>query len=250
MARKFASGARIEVFDTLDSTSLEAKRRAAAGERGPLWIVALRQTAGYGRRGAGWVQREGDVAATFLFEPASAPERLPQLSFVAALAVSDAVSRFAPKAEIQVKWPNDVLVNAGKIAGVLLELLTPAPSAPPLVALGIGVNVVSAPDGLDYPVARLLDLSAGVVPDPLDVVDALDACLAAWERIWREEGFAAIREQWLKNAAGLGRTIRVNAPAGVIEGVFADLDLSGALILECEDGRRTIAAGAVLPPSA
>jgi len=247
MTRKFASGARIEVFDTLDSTSLEAKRRAATGERGPLWIVALCQTAGYGRRGAGWIQRDGDVAATFLFEPAFVPETLPQLSFVAALTVFDAVGRFAPNADIQVKWPNDILVNGGKIAGLLLELLTPAP---PLVALGIGVNVVSAPDGLDYPVARLLDLSSGAVPDPLAVVETLDTCLAAWVRIWRDEGFAAIREQWLQKAAGLGRTIRVNAPTGVIEGVFVDLDLSGALILECEDGRRTIAAGAVLPPSA
>lgn len=246
MTRPFASGARVEIFDQLDSTSLEAKRRAAAGEAGPLWLVALRQTSGYGRRGSAWVQGEGDVAATFLFRPAIAPEILPQLSFVAGLAVADAIARFAPAADLSLKWPNDVLAGGGKIAGMLLELIG-APPAPPLIALGIGVNILSVPEGLDYPSARLMDVAAAP-PHPLAFVEPLDETLSAWRRRWEQQGFADIRAEWLSRASGVGQRLRVRLPGEVVEGVFRDLDLQGALILDCDGRRRTIAAGAVLPP--
>lgn len=240
-----SSGARLEVFETLDSTSLEAKRRAAAGEAGPLWLVALRQTSGYGRRGARWEQREGDVAATLLFAPSAPAERLPQLSFVAALAVADAVARFAPKAPLSLKWPNDILAGDGKIAGILLELVG-APPVSSRVALGVGVNVVSAPAGLDYPAARLIDFME-TPPSPSDFVAALDETLGAWSRRWEKDGFADIRSEWLARATGVGGRVRVRLPAETVEGVLIDLDSTGALILDCAGGRRVIAAGAVLP---
>ncbi len=248
MAKPLASGARVEVFDQLDSTSMEAKRRAAAGDAGPLWLVALRQTSGYGRRGSAWVQREGDVAATFLFRPAAAAEILPQLSFVAGLAVVDAIARLAPGADLSLKWPNDVLAGGGKIAGMLLELIGTPPS-PPLIALGIGVNILSAPEGLDYPSARLIDFAAPP-PHPLAFVETLDETLSAWRRRWQKQGFADIRAEWLSRAMGVGRRIRVRLPGEVVEGDFKDLDLAGALILDCDGERRTIAAGAVLPAEA
>ncbi len=242
-ARKLA---RIEVFPTLDSTSLEAKRRASVSEAGPLWIVALKQTAGYGRRGTAWEQSEGDIASTFLFRPKAPPERLPELSFVAALALADAVLRFAPRAPLTFKWPNDLLASGAKLAGLLLELIGEAP----LVALGAGVNVVSAPQGLAYPAARLIDFMDGAPPAPRTFVETLDETFAFRRRQWSEEGFAPIREEWLSRAHGKGRPIRLETPAGVVEGDFEDLDLSGALILNSNGNRRVIAAGAVLPPAA
>jgi BirA family biotin operon repressor/biotin-[acetyl-CoA-carboxylase] ligase len=243
MAVALASGARLEIFDSLDSTSLEAKRRAATGEAGPLWLLALRQTAGYGRRGAPWMQQEGDVAATFLFRETAPSESLPQLSFVAALAVGDAIRRYAPQADISLKWPNDVLAGRGKIAGILLELL----GAPSTIALGVGVNVVSSPQGLDYPAARLIDFAASP-PHPRAFVETLDGTLTSWREIWRRQGFAPVRAEWLSRAEGLGRAIRVQLAGEIVEGVFKDLDLDGALILDCDGARRTIAAGAVLAP--
>jgi BirA family biotin operon repressor/biotin-[acetyl-CoA-carboxylase] ligase len=243
MSQPFASGASVEIFATLDSTSLEAKRRAAAGASGPLWLIALRQTSGYGRRGSPWLQGEGDVAATLLFRPEGEPDALPQLSFAAALAVADALRRFAPKASPRLKWPNDVLVNGGKIAGILLELVA---VEPPAVALGVGVNVVSAPEGLDYPAARLLDL--GAAPPPHAFVRTFDDIFVVWRRRWALEGFAPIRAEWRARAAHLGEKIRVRLPDGEVAGVFEDLDLAGALILDCGGARRTIAAGAILPP--
>ena len=238
------TGARLEIFETLDSTSLEAKRRAEAGARGPLWIAALHQTAGYGRRGSPWLQSNGDVAATFLFQPATTGEKLPELSFVAALAVFDAIKRFAPAAPLSLKWPNDILAGGKKIAGLLLELAGALTS--PVVMLGVGVNVVSAPQGLDYPAARLLDFTPAP-PLPREFVETLDEAFKAHADVWERAGFAAIRADWLARAAHLGEKIRVQLPAETLEGVFLDLDLSGALILECDGNRRTIAAGAVLP---
>ncbi len=236
---------RVEVFPTLDSTSLEAKRRAALGEGGPLWIVALKQTAGYGRRGTEWLQEEGDIAATFLFRAEATQERLPELSFVAALALADAVRRFAPRADISFKWPNDLLIGGAKIAGILLELVGEIP----LIALGCGVNVVTAPKGLAYPATRLLDFLGGPAPAPRQFVETLDETFAFRRRQWAGEGFGAIRTEWLDRAAGLGRALRVETPAGVVEGVFEDLDISGALIVSSNGERRTIAAGMVLPPA-
>lgn len=239
-----ASGARLEIFETLDSTSLEAKRRVAAGAKGPLWIAALYQSAGYGRRGSEWRQRNGDVAATLLFQPGAPAERLPELSFVAALAVLDAIGRLAPAAPLSLKWPNDILAGGGKIAGLLLELA--GPPAAPVVMLGVGVNIVSAPEGLAYPAARLIDF-APAPPHPCAFVETLDETFKAQRDIWERDGFAAIRAGWLARAAHLGARIKVQLPAESVEGVFTDLDLSGALILECDGARRTIAAGAVLP---
>lgn len=236
---------RIEVFPTLDSTSLEAKRRAGVSEAGPLWIVALKQTAGYGRRGTAWEQREGDFAATFLFRPERPAERLPELSFVAALALADTVLRFAPRAPLSFKWPNDLLAGGAKIAGLLLELIGEAP----LVALGAGVNVVSAPQGLAYPAARLIDFMNTPPPAPRAFVETYDEMFAFRRRQWSGEGFAPIRAEWRERAHGLGAPMRVETPSGVVEGVFEDLDLSGALILNSEGNRRVIAAGAVLAPA-
>ncbi|OFX04294.1 MAG: biotin--[acetyl-CoA-carboxylase] ligase [Alphaproteobacteria bacterium RIFCSPHIGHO2_12_FULL_63_12] len=244
--KALASGARLEIFETLDSTSLEARRRAATGAGGPLWIAALYQSAGYGRRGSQWRQQNGDVAATFMFRPEAPVERLPELSFVAAVAVLDAIRRFAPSAPLSLKWPNDILADGKKIAGLLLELAG-APGAP-VVTLGVGVNIVSAPQGLDYPTARLLDF-APAPPHPRAFVETLDEVFDAQRKVWLQDGFAAIRSQWLGRAAHKGERIRVKLPAETIEGVFTDLDLSGALILDCDGVRRTIAAGAVLPAS-
>ena len=239
-----ASGARLEIFETLDSTSLEAKRRAASGDRGPLWIAALYQSAGYGRRGSEWRQQDGDVAATYLFAPDAAPDTLPELSFVAALAVFDAIRRFAPEAPLSVKWPNDILAGGGKIAGILLELAG-AP-AKPVVMLGVGVNIVSAPKGLEYPSARLVDL-APTPPHPRAFVETLDEAFAAHRGVWARAGFSAIRTEWLGRAAHLGERIKVRLPSENLEGVFTDLDLGGALILDCDGERRAVSAGAVLP---
>ena len=167
MLKRFPSGSSVQFYETIDSTSLEAKRLAAKGEGGPLWITAGRQTAGYGRRGSAWVQAEGDVAASFIFTPGGDKATLAQLSYVAAIAVAEAMSVFAKGADISVKWPNDILIDNKKAAGILLEMLA---GEDPVIILGTGVNVVSVPTEVDYPTARLIDYINGAVPAPIDFI--------------------------------------------------------------------------------
>lgn len=235
---RLQSGTTLQLFETLDSTSLEAKRRADAGETGPLWILALTQTAGYGRRGRSWTQNAGDFAGTLLFSPKEPPERLGQMSFIVALALALALEEHIPSEKIKLKWPNDVLIEGGKCAGILLENLGKQ------LSIGIGVNVVSAPEGLPYAVSRLADY-IDAPPAPEALAQRLDHHFWAFHRQWRDKGFAPIRESWLARAKGLGGDIVVRLPEQELHGVFQGLDETGALILRRETGTQTIAAGEV-----
>lgn len=236
--QRFPSGADLQLFDTLDSTSLEAKRRIEAGEDGPRWIVALTQTAGYGRRGRGWEQRTGDFAGTLFFKPDGEKETLGQVSFIVALALAAALDEIIPPEKIKLKWPNDVLVDGGKCAGVLLENLGEH------LAIGVGVNMVTAPEDMPYKTARLMD-HAKALPDPPDFAARLDEHFWLIYQIWREQGFEPVRQQWLARAAGVFEEITVRLPNEELKGVFAGLDETGALVLRSGGGKRTIAAGEV-----
>jgi BirA family biotin operon repressor/biotin-[acetyl-CoA-carboxylase] ligase len=237
MAR-LPSGTALEIFDTLDSTSLEAKRWAADGESGPRWFVALTQTAGYGRRSREWEQRAGDFAGTLLFKPAAPADRLGQLSFVVALALAAALDEFIAEEKLTLKWPNDVLVEGGKCAGILLENLGG------VLSVGVGVNIVSKPQGLAYPTARLVD-QAKAPPAPSALLARLDDHFWRIYGQWQREGFAPIRNAWLARAAGMGKEIEVRLPNETIAGTFDGIDETGALILRSAAGTRTIAAGEV-----
>ncbi len=238
MVAALPSGTGFEIFETLDSTSAEAKRRAEKGETGPRWFLALTQTAGYGRRAREWEQRAGDFAATLLFRPTASAERLGQLSFVVALALASALDEFVAEDKITLKWPNDVLIDGGKSAGILLENLDG------VLSVGVGVNIVSKPQGLAYAAARLVD-HAKAPPAPPVLLARLDEHFWRIYRQWREEGFAPVRAQWLARAAGLGREIEARLPNEVISGTFDGIDETGALILRSAAGTRTIAAGEV-----
>ena len=236
--KAFSSGAAVYQFDTLASTMLEAKRRAAAGARGPCWIIALRQTAAYGRRQRKWEQHPGDLAATLLVDPEATLDRSGQLSFVTALAVAYALDSYAPPEKVSLKWPNDVLIDQKKCVGILLENLGSA------LAIGIGVNIVTAPDDLPYPAARLMDVT-DTPPAPQDLARNIDRYFFDLFDQWRENGFAPIRERWLARAAGVGEEITVRLPNEEFSGVFEGLDDEGALIVGSPAGRRTVAAGEV-----
>ncbi len=235
----------LKSFDVIDSTNEEAKRLAAAGEPGPIWICAARQTAGRGRRGRAWDSPTGNLAATLMLRPGKSATECAQLSFVAAIAAADMLADFAPTAEIRVKWPNDALADSRKIAGILLESASVGGEAPTWLAIGIGVNLATHPDGTEFPATSLKALGA-TVPAPDDALLHLAAHFARWYEVWRGEGFAAIRDAWLARAAGLGTRIRARLSNEETSGVFEGLDETGALLLR-ENARtvRAISAGEV-----
>jgi BirA family biotin operon repressor/biotin-[acetyl-CoA-carboxylase] ligase len=233
-----AAGMGLIACDTLGSTNAEALARGRAGERGPLWITARAQIAGRGRRGRAWVSEPGNLFATLLLADPAPPERAPQLSFVAALAVHDAVAALAPAIaeRLTLKWPNDVLLDGAKLAGILIE----AEGTPLIVAVGIGINCRHHPDGTDFPAT---DLGGAVTAEALfeGLSDAMVRRLRDWQA-----GFAAIRAAWLERAAG--GELRARLGTRELMGRFETLDQAGRLMLRLPDGRlEAIAAGEVFP---
>lgn len=235
----------LKKFDVIDSTNEEAKRLAAAGEPGPVWIGAARQTAGRGRRGRAWDSPTGNLAATLMLRPGKPASACAQLSFAAAIAACDTLRDFAAGAELRVKWPNDVLAGGKKIAGILLESASQGGEAPHWLAIGIGINLAAHPEGLEFPATSLRALGA-TVPPPDDALLHLAAHFARWYEAWTANGFAALRDAWLARAAGLGQRIRARLAQEETSGVFEGIDETGALILrESAGGVRHIAAGEV-----
>jgi BirA family transcriptional regulator, biotin operon repressor / biotin---[acetyl-CoA-carboxylase] ligase len=226
------------VYAELDSTNEEARRLALAGEVGPVWIMAKRQNAGRGRRGRAWQTEEGNLATTLLLRP-DAPQAITgQLSFAAALAVAEMASQFAPDAAIAVKWPNDVLADGRKLAGILLE------GGSGWLAIGIGVNLAGHPEGTEFP-ATSLTQSGIAAPSPEEALSVLAARFAHWYAVWMTDGFETLRGAWLARAKGVGAHIHARLPQETREGVFEGIDASGALLLNEGGQVRAIAAGEV-----
>lgn len=252
-----ARGIRLLRLDDVDSTNDEAKRLVAEGERGPLWIVAGRQTRGRGRLGRQWVSTTGNLHASLVLSGDFTPSLAPQLGFVAGVALIDAVRRASGLgARLALKWPNDLLLDGGKLAGVLLEgvpIATGDPRSPAhsVVIVGIGVNCASAPRGLPYAARALGDVLSDA-PTAARIFESLAEAFIPALDLWDGgAGFAAIREKWLGAAAGLGQPIRVALSADEeLRGAFETIDPSGRLVVRTAQGARVVDAGDVfLAPS-
>jgi BirA family transcriptional regulator, biotin operon repressor / biotin---[acetyl-CoA-carboxylase] ligase len=236
------------VLPEIDSTNAEGFRRAASLP-GPAWILAGVQTAGRGRRARPWSSPPGNFHGTLVLKPSEPPETVALRSFAAALALRDAfVDLTGLPQGFALKWPNDVLCNGGKIAGILLEsqgLNTPDP----VLCIGIGVNLIAAPDpsqvepGAVPPVSLLQETGLRITPEAF--LEALAPALAAWESTFRRDGFAPLREKWLTHAARLGEPIRARTGTDSREGVFEGIDAAGNLILRMAQGPVAIPAAEV-----
>jgi BirA family biotin operon repressor/biotin-[acetyl-CoA-carboxylase] ligase len=239
--RASAAGVRLLALDEIDSTNAEALRLLRQGERGPLWLTAQRQSAGRGRRGRRWVSVPGNLHASLLLTDPGPAEHWPQLSFVAALAVHDAVVEIAPEIRplLELKWPNDLLLSGAKFAGILIE--GEGGDEAGAVAIGIGVNCAAHPAGAAFPATDLAAGGAQVTAAAL--FPALSAKMLGRLAQWnRGNGFATIRADWLARAAGLGETVRVGLADRELTGRFDGLDDAGRLMLTEPDGNQTVVA--------
>ncbi len=240
-------GFRLCHYATIGSTNDEAKALARAGAANGTLVWADEQTAGRGRRGRLWRSPPGNLYLSLVLRPDAAPSRAAQLGFVAALGLGDALQPLVgPALRLRYKWPNDLLANGQKLAGILLESETSASDRVDFVVVGIGVNIVSAPEDAEFPATSLMANGiAGVTPAIL--LEAFVRHFADWARRWREEGFAPVRAAWLAAASGLGENVHVRLELSTLFGRFHDLDDDGALVLDSPEGRRRISAGAVFP---
>jgi BirA family biotin operon repressor/biotin-[acetyl-CoA-carboxylase] ligase len=238
------AGVRHIIYQMLGSTNAEALALARAGERGPLWISAASQSDGRGRRGNSWQSPPGNLYATLLLSEPSLPAVAPQLSFVAGLAVHDAVSAKAPElaAALALKWPNDLLLSTKKLGGLLIEAETQPAFA---VAIGIGINCASHPEYMTFPATDLR--ASGVTMQPQLLMAAISAAMNKRLEQWRAgAGFSSIRADWIKRAAGLGQPIKVRLPERQLAGLFHGIDDRGQLLIEMDNKAvEMIAAGEV-----
>lgn len=256
-----ADSYRLEAHDSVGSTNALALERAQEGDPGRLWIAALGQESGRGRRGRQWATPHGNLAATLLLVDPCEPRLAATLGFVAGLALSDALAAVAPgrriaiapdgggvadarRGRFELKWPNDVLADGAKLAGILLEsaMLAHGRHA---VAIGIGVNVVAHPDDVPYPATSLAGL--GSTCDAKTLFHALSDAWTDNGRLWDAgRGLAAIRRRWLERAAGLGSDVAVRLEGEVVRGVFETIDEDCRFVIRTGSGRVvTIAAGDV-----
>lgn len=225
----------------------EASRRAPT-LAGPTWIIAKEQTAAHGRRGRAWSNPKGNFAGTLVLHPKESPEVVSLRSFVAALALFDACVALTGRAEaFSLKWPNDVLLHGGKLAGILLASAGQGGRLDSL-AIGIGVNLKEAPTSAELEERAVAPTSLqtlGASVDPDDFALELAAAYAHWEAQFTTYGFGPIREAWLAKAARLGEAITARTVRDEYTGTFDGIDAAGNLILRTPKGMQAIAAADV-----
>lgn len=238
-------GSECMLFDEIDSTNREAMRQAEAGANEGLVIIANRQTSGRGRLGRSWHTAENDsLALSILLRPDIPPEKVPQLSLLAAVALYRALSKFVP--DIGIKWPNDIMHNGAKIAGILTEMRG-EPGQVHAVVIGIGVNIRRPAKGWPEEITqRVGDLSTASGRRDLSRLDTALAIIRAMERVYHEysaNGFAPIREAWWRAHAASGHRVRAHGSDGYVEGIAEALDDDGALLLRTGGKLQRFVAG-------
>lgn len=229
----------VALFDEIDSTMLEARRRAERGDANPVWLIAKRQTDGRGRRGRPWASLEGNLLATYLGPTNRRPADIALMGFAAALAIADTMDTALGAARATLKWPNDVMLDGAKAAGILID------NGGTWLALAFGVNLALSPKQIDQPTTSLAEALGDSAPAPIAFFERLRLQLRHWIDRLEQEGFAPLREAWLSRAHGLGATTRVSLGDETIEGRLAGLSSRGELELDTASGRRVISAGDV-----
>jgi len=241
------AGYRLVRLDSVDSTNAEARRRADMGEPGPLWVWSARQSKGRGRAGREWTSQFGNLFASLLIRLNCPLQTASELALVAGIITYETIAKliaYEGRAELLLKWPNDVLLAEEKIAGMLLENAGTPNNNGSVVVIGTGINLASHPENLPQP-AISLD-AYGLTIRPGDALEVLAQTTHEWLRRWGEGAtFPTIRRAWLDRAGPVGRPLIVRLNGTELEGTYAGLDPEGALRLKTAEGERLINAGDV-----
>lgn len=236
-------------FPTIDSTSDEVKRLSVAGAPEGTLVWASQQTAGHGRFGRSWISPRGNLYFSLLLRPELPPQETMQLTFVAALALAEAILQTMPaRTAVTCKWPNDVLISGRKVAGILLESSLDGDGRVDSLVIGIGVNIASHPPvhHVHYPATSLWAEGART-ETAQSMLERFCSSFLVRLGEWREHGFSPVRDAWRARAESLHRPIKVQLDGDTMVGIFADLDATGALVLQQERERRVVFAGDVFP---
>jgi BirA family transcriptional regulator, biotin operon repressor / biotin---[acetyl-CoA-carboxylase] ligase len=243
--RAASAGYRLAAFDSIGSTNTEALVCARAGECGPIWFVTTEQTAGRGRRNRPWIAPRGNLASSVLEVIDVSPAVAATLGFAAGLAIETALQKVSIEASLRsagsehmkfsLKWPNDVLAGRQKLVGIGLEAEAVAGDRLAVV-VGIGTNVVAAPEGTPTPATSLAALGVHIGAEELfaELSDAWAEFRALWDN---GRGFGEIRRLWLERATGLGQPVAIRTGGSSVEGIFDTIDDAGCMIVRTTGGK-------------
>ena len=219
----------VQVHRELQSTQTHLRDLVRAGQvQEGFAVQALHQSAGHGRYGRPWVFLPGNLALSFVLRPSCPSARYGELSLMCGVALARALEGY----DIQLKWPNDVLLSGRKCAGILLE------TEEDYILVGLGLNIASAPEGA---------AALGSNENPVIWRERILSAVGAVYKIWKEIGFEPIRAEWLEKSVPVGMEISVTTPRETLRGQFLGLDSAGNLLVSGADGTgtRMVAAGEV-----
>lgn len=233
---------RLQVYEALGSTSDLCRTLAIAGEPGPLAILARRQTQGRGTQGREWVSPPGNLFLSVLLRSPEQARDVGQWGLLAAVAMSEALLPLLPApAALRLKWPNDVLLDGAKLAGILVESSATADGALDWLVIGMGVNLLTAPDLPDRRTAALAQVATS--PAAEDMAQRVLERLSHWRQVRLLEGFSPIRAAWLQHAPPLGTKLTLRSGGRSVGGSFAGLGRDGSLLLSTGGRVRAFTAG-------
>ena len=215
----------IRTVSETSSTNQDLLAEARAGAAEGTWLRAEAQSGGRGRAGRTWLSPPGNLYASTIVRLHRGEPEAPTLALVAGVALEEVASAYAGAGRLQLKWPNELMAGAAKLAGILLERAEDA------VVIGFGVNLAHHPETLDRPTASFASIGLAA-PDPGGFTVELAEALARWIARWRGEGLAPVRSRWLERAHPIGCALAANGSEGLFEG----LDAQGALLLRRAGG--------------
>lgn len=238
-----AQGWPASILPTVDSTNAEALRCLAGGQVPPFIVLAERQTSGRGRRGRNWVSPFGEnVYYSLALQVDGGMRQLEGLSLVVGLALLRAL-RVAGVDAAGLKWPNDVLVNGRKIAGILLELSgDPADVCHVVIGIGVNVNMLTDKGAIDQPWTSMR-AELGCLVDRNEFVCELNRQLSLYLGVHEKRGFSVLRDEWQENHLWQGRHVTLTMGANPVEGVVLGVDLTGAIRLRVAGVEQNFSGG-------
>lgn len=239
-------GYRLAVLEIVDSTNAVARQLSERGPSDRIVIWAKAQAAGRGRARRVWKSPPGNLYLSTILVPSVPLSRAYEISFLASVALVDCLLSLLPDtAEVRVKWPNDVLINRAKVAGILVETEGDGAGGLSHAILGVGLNLASAPEIENYPTTSVSEHGVDVVP--ADVLPRLIQLLETWRTRWETEGRAVVLDAWRRHLYGLGAPVRVTVGSEAIEGTLDGVDAFGAAEIREPSGRlRRVTAGDML----
>ncbi len=220
---------RLQNFDSIASTSDLCRSLAAAGEPEGLAVLARRQEKGRGSRGRGWVSVPGNLFLSVLLRPGGAVRDSGMWSLLAGVALAEAAANWVPADRLTLKWPNDLLLDDAKMAGILIDSSGDAERGLTSLVIGFGVNLAGAPEVAGRRTVAVAAVAAA--PSPEDFAAVLLERVGHWYGICRSDGFASVRAAWLERAQPLGAAMTLALPDRAVSGEFAGVGPDGSLRL-------------------